>query len=60
MCKGCAAVLMRKFDVKMFGVALSKYRTTILLMVPPVLLLIAKNSVFDNFDFSVRRFQGRR
>jgi len=51
---------MRKFDVKMFGVALSKYRTTILLMVPPVLLLIAKNSVFDNFDFSVRRFQGRR
>jgi hypothetical protein len=49
---------MRKFDVKTFGLALSKYRTTLLLLVPPVLLLIAKNPVFDDFDFSVRRFQG--
>jgi 4-coumarate--CoA ligase len=59
MCQGGAAVLMRKFDLKMFKLALSKHRATLLPMVPPVLLLLAKNPIFDDFDFSVRRFQDR-
>jgi 4-coumarate--CoA ligase len=51
--KGGASVLIRGFDVAMFGAALNKYKVTILPMIPPVILLLAKNPIFEKFDFSV-------
>ncbi|CAG8703184.1 14115_t:CDS:2, partial [Acaulospora colombiana] len=50
--KGGASVLIRGFDVPMFGAALNKYKVTILPMIPPVILLLAKNPIFEKFDFS--------
>lgn len=50
--KGAAAVIIRGFDVAMFGKAIGKYRASVLPMVPPVILLLAKNPVFEKFDFS--------
>lgn len=58
--QGCAAVLIRGFDLKMFGAALSKHKTTVLPMIPPVILLIAKNPIFEKFDFSVGKLKNRR
>jgi len=51
--KGASAVIIRGFDIEMFGLAIHKYKTTILAMVPPVVLLLAKHPVFEKFDFSV-------
>jgi acyl-CoA synthetase (AMP-forming)/AMP-acid ligase II len=51
--KGVSTVIIRGFDVEMFALAIHKYKTTLLAMVPPVVLLLAKHPVFDKFDFSV-------
>lgn len=51
--KGVSTVLIRGFDIEMFSLAIHKYKTTLLAMVPPVILLLAKHPVFDKFDFSV-------
>ena len=48
-----STVIIRGFDVEMFSVAIHKYKVTILAMVPPVILLLAKHPVFEKFDFSV-------
>lgn len=37
-----------------FGEALKKYQITMIAVVPPVVLLMAKHPAFDKFDFSVR------
>ncbi|KAG8832077.1 hypothetical protein FRC17_002086 [Serendipita sp. 399] len=50
--KGGSAVLIRGFDVQLFGAAIGKYKANILPMVPPVILLLAKNPIFEKFDFS--------
>ncbi|KAG8861521.1 hypothetical protein FRB91_006229 [Serendipita sp. 411] len=50
--KGASTVIIRGFDVQMFGAAIGKYKATVLPMVPPVILLLAKNPIFEKFDFS--------
>jgi hypothetical protein len=52
--KGVSTIIIRGFDIEMFALAIHKYKTTLLAMVPPVILLLAKHPAFDKFDFSVR------
>lgn len=51
--QGCSTVLMRNWDTNVFGNAVQKYKVTICPVVPPILLLLAKDPTFDKFDLSV-------
>lgn len=53
---GGATVIVRGWDMMLFGESIKKYKITILPVVPPVVLLMAKHPAMDGFDFSVSFF----
>ena len=55
--RGISAVVLPSFDPISFGKSIERYKLTFSLIVPPVLVLLANNPVFEQFDFrSVRAF----
>ncbi|CAK9146281.1 unnamed protein product [Ilex paraguariensis] len=49
---GVAIVLMQKFEIVPFLELIQKYKVTIGLFVPPIVLAIAKSPVIENYDLS--------
>jgi acyl-CoA synthetase (AMP-forming)/AMP-acid ligase II len=55
--RGLGAVMLRGFDPVSFGRSIEQYKITFCPIVPPVLVQIANNPLFEQFDFSsVRGF----
>ncbi|KAJ3896403.1 AMP binding protein [Lentinula edodes] len=49
---GTTTVIMARFDLMDFCVAVERYRITAVLVVPPVMLAIARHPAIDKFDLS--------
>ncbi|KAI9283987.1 hypothetical protein BC943DRAFT_353418 [Umbelopsis sp. AD052] len=49
---GIPVVVMPRFDLVKFCEAIQKYKVTIAHVVPPVLVLLAKEPIVDNYDLS--------
>ena len=59
--RGLGAVILRGFDPVSFGNSIQQYKISFCPIVPPILVLIANNPVFEQFDFSnVRAFLSGR
>lgn len=55
--RGLGTVILRGFDPVSFGNSIERYKIAFCPIVPPILVLIANNPVFEQFDFSnVRAF----
>jgi 4-coumarate--CoA ligase len=52
---GMAAVILRGFDPINFGKSIEQYKITFCAIVPPVLVQIANNPVFEQFDLRALR-----
>ena len=50
--RGATIVTMARFDLEQYLQLVQKYGVTILHVVPPIALALAKHPVVDNFDFS--------
>ncbi|KAJ6497728.1 AMP binding protein [Mycena sanguinolenta] len=50
--QGCPVVIQTKFDPAKFCAAIQKYRVTISLIVPPVLVVLARHPAVDEYDLS--------
>ncbi len=48
-------IVMAAFDVEDFCVAVQKFRATFAYVVPPVVLLLAKHPIVENYDLSSLR-----
>ena len=53
--KGMGAIILRGFDPVSFGKSIEQYKITFCPIVPPILVQIANNPVFEQFDFSAVR-----
>ncbi|KAJ7496973.1 AMP binding protein [Mycena latifolia] len=49
---GCAVVIQRRFDPVQFCTVIQKYRATVSLVVPPVLVVLARHPAVDQYDLS--------
>jgi len=55
--RGLSAVILPSFDLVSFSKSIEKYKITFSPIVPPILVQLANNPVFEQFDFrSVRAF----
>ncbi|KAJ6495728.1 AMP binding protein [Mycena vitilis] len=50
--QGCPVVISIRFDPEQFCAAVEKYRISISLIVPPVLVVLARHPVVDKYDLS--------
>lgn len=53
---GITVVIMPKFELKALCETVQKYRITMAYLVPPIILLLAKEKMVDDYDFSSLRF----
>jgi 4-coumarate--CoA ligase len=53
--RGLGTVILQGFDPVSFGKSIEQYKLTFSAIVPPVLVQIANNPVFEQFDFSSMR-----
>jgi acyl-CoA synthetase (AMP-forming)/AMP-acid ligase II len=53
---GGTIVLLKKFDLPIFCASVEKYGATTALIVPPIVLGLAKHPIVDNYDLSSLRF----
>ncbi|KAH7417408.1 hypothetical protein BKA64DRAFT_615186 [Cadophora sp. MPI-SDFR-AT-0126] len=53
--RGVPMHIMQRFDLEQFLSSVQKFKVTIAYVVPPVVLLLAKHPVVDNFDLSSLR-----
>ncbi|KAJ6593544.1 AMP binding protein [Mycena capillaripes] len=51
-CQGCPVVISARFDPGDFCAAIEKYRITFALVVPPVLVVLARHPAVDQYDLS--------
>ncbi|KAJ6558413.1 hypothetical protein DFH09DRAFT_529695, partial [Mycena vulgaris] len=49
---GCAVIIQPRFDPVQFCAVIEKYRATISLVVPPVLVVLARHPAVDQYDLS--------
>lgn len=52
---GCG-VILKKFDLETFLRSIQNYQTKCILVVPPILVYLAKSSLVSKFDLSSLRF----
>jgi 4-coumarate--CoA ligase len=55
MCSGWTLVVMAKFDLEAFCAAIQRHKIKFAYVVPPVVLLLSKNPIIDNYDFTSLR-----
>ncbi|GAA99305.1 uncharacterized protein L969DRAFT_385984 [Mixia osmundae IAM 14324] len=53
--EGCTVVIMPKFNLKHFCELVQRYKATIVMLVPPVALQLAKDPIVDDYDFGSLR-----
>lgn len=49
---GSTAVIMKSFEAKLFCEMLEKYRCKFVMVVPPIMIFLAKHPLVSNYDFS--------
>lgn len=55
LAKGYSTIILPKFDMVQMLTAIQKYKVTHLLLVPPVLLALAKSNLVEDYDLSSLR-----